>query len=115
MNYLCVCQGGCVRSVALAYALKYRPNGNNAIAVGIDHMGHDLLEWEPLCEWADFVLTVSPLVTAAVKTILVFGEFRPELIEILIGDDVWGLTQGPYNADLMQKVHTLLDQKEITV
>lgn len=56
MKYLCVCQGGNVRSVTLAYILKYE-RGLEALAMG----------WEPntqetrdmLCDWADLIIVME--------------------------------------------------------
>lgn len=54
MKILCICEGGNVRSVALAELLKDR--GNNAIAIGMKYIDKETLLI--LTKWADKIIDV---------------------------------------------------------
>lgn len=54
MKFLCICDGGNVRSVALAKKLKEA--GYEAIAIGMDHIDKETLSM--LTKWADRVVDV---------------------------------------------------------
>lgn len=54
MKVLCICEGGNVRSVALAQLIKEK--GHDAIAIGIDHVSVETNDM--LMIWADKVIDV---------------------------------------------------------
>jgi hypothetical protein len=56
-KFLCMCQGGCVRSVALAHILKY-PYEQDAIACGWE--GNTPETREMLYKWADYIVLMQP-------------------------------------------------------
>lgn len=51
-----MCAGGCVRSVALKYLLKYK-YGHEALACGQDANNAETIEM--LCNWADYVIVLT--------------------------------------------------------
>jgi predicted protein tyrosine phosphatase len=57
MKFLCVCEGGNVRSVSLAFALKY-PYGMEALACGWRSACQETLAM--LCQWADRIIVMQP-------------------------------------------------------
>jgi hypothetical protein len=57
MKYLCVCDGGNVRSHALAYVL-HDLKGHEAIAVGRIRVSAETMDM--LCGWADRVVLMQP-------------------------------------------------------
>lgn len=126
MNYLCVCRGGCVRSVALAYLIKYSKSatddnhegtGDNAIAVGVDHLENDS-KLAQLCLWSDVILTVSDSVHDKFVSLLHeydSQQFISRIKHVPIGPDVWGLKEGPYNDKLLKLASKLLDELNAAV
>ena len=54
-NYLCICNGGNVRSAALAQIFKEADH--EAIAIGMDHTSKESLEY--FVNWADVVIDLS--------------------------------------------------------
>ena len=56
MKILCVCNGGCVRSTALAEYLKGHHN-HDAIAVGTYWTSRETMDM--LCDWADMICPVD--------------------------------------------------------
>src|SRR3990167_1193259 len=57
MKWLCVCEGGNVRSVAMAKELKQRYH-QDALAVGIRK--NDQANVAMLCAWADVIVLMQP-------------------------------------------------------
>lgn len=78
MKILCVCNEGNVRSVAMAYVLKYQ--GHDAIAIGIYRISPESLK--VFCDWADKVYLAEPY----------DNELIPDDKRVLteLGPDVWG-------------------------
>ena len=52
MKILCICQGGNVRSVAMAQHLKEK--GHEAIAIGMDHTSKET--YKMLIDWSDKII-----------------------------------------------------------
>lgn len=96
MKILCVCQGGNVRSVTLAYILKYQ-YGQDALAVG----------WEPnstetknlLYKWADVIILVEDQFKKHIPK-----RFHKKLRVVEIGPDRWFMSLHP---DLMDGLNTI--------
>jgi hypothetical protein len=57
MRFLCVCDGGNVRSQALAYVL-HDLEGQEAIAVGRIRVSKETMEY--MCNWADRIVIMQP-------------------------------------------------------
>lgn len=53
---LCVCWGGCSRSVGLSNTLKYG-HGHDTLAVGIEGNSPETLKM--LCQWAEVIVVMS--------------------------------------------------------
>ena len=98
---LCICQAGCVRSVALAYTMKFEFSAN-AIAVGVDFVTNE--EWPALLAWATDIFLVSHDVQAqfhdTLKTLGITDTPPQHLINL--GEDRWGMRKGPYNEQLLE-------------
>jgi predicted protein tyrosine phosphatase len=57
MKILTMCAGGHVRSVGMKYLLTYK-YGHEALACGQDSNSPETIEM--LCQWADYVVVMSP-------------------------------------------------------
>lgn len=84
MRWLCVCEGGNVRSVALAMALK--DAGQDAIACGWRHAGPDTLR--TLSGWADIVVVMQAVFAQKMEDVKGFDPRK--LIILDVGPDVYG-------------------------
>ena len=78
---LCVCRGGNVRSVHLAYLLKYR-YGFDALAAGFE--GNTPATLRYLCEWAELIIIVQPYMQSAIPKC-----FHAKLALYDVGEDRW--------------------------
>lgn len=94
MKILCVCNGGCVRSVALAEFLK-GTHGHDAIAAGTFWNTPDTLRM--LCEWADLICPVDvrhtdnlPAEDTRRWVNAPIWDFEKKLLVVPIGVDHWG-------------------------
>lgn len=98
-KFLTMCEGGNVRSVALAYTLKH-PFGQNALACG--------WRWNPmetrimLFEWADYIILMQPQ----------FRDHVPEAYHhkcrcVDVGVDNYGT---PMHPDLRRGLHEVVQQ-----
>ena len=97
MKILCVCNGGCVRSTALAEYLKGH-HGHDAIAVGTFWSSPDTLRM--LCEWADLICPVDiratdnlPVEDTQRWVRAPVWDYPQKLRVIPIGVDHWGSAQ----------------------
>jgi predicted protein tyrosine phosphatase len=84
MKYLCVCAGGNVRSVALAYVLKHELKGHEAIAIGGLTASKETVEM--LCEWADFIVLMESHMTHFIQP-----KYNAKIKCVDVGPDVWGV------------------------
>lgn len=95
MKYLCVCEGGNVRSVTLAYILKDE-RGLEALAMG----------WKPnsdetkqmLYEWADTIIVMQAAFEDKIPQ-----EYRGKVIVCDVGPDRWGRSLDPGLGDLIRE------------
>ena len=84
MKILCICEGGNVRSVAMAEILKDR--GNNAIAIGMQYIDKDTLLI--LTKWADKIIDVR--------------DYLPK--------DIWSDAK---NKDLIEKINKIIGELKL--
>lgn len=100
MKVLCVCRGGNVRSVGLAFILKYR-FGVDALAASAEANSTETLR--ALIAWADHVVLLSPSTwQAAYERIGPILSTKPhEAIHVEIGEDTW---MNPLHPDLQGKL-----------
>lgn len=92
-----------MRSVALAYVMKYEAGGN-AVATGIDFLV-DRDAVKSLLDFADHVLVVSDSVERQFRELLhKFEISHKSIILVNIGDDVWGMEKGPYCGEIQAAV-----------
>lgn len=96
MNFLCVCQYGHSRSVALARVLHQR--GYHAVACGHQTAGPLLAT---LADAADRILILDDNMTPHVK------QWSDKVVSIHIGPDVWS---NPYNQDLIRILNQKVDE-----
>lgn len=95
MKYLCVCAGGNVRSVALAYVLKHHTGrGDDAIAVGYTVTSKETMEM--LCGWADRIVVMENHMRSQIAM-----HHQHKLRCLDVGPDIWGVVVAP---DLLKKV-----------
>jgi predicted protein tyrosine phosphatase len=90
-RWLCVCQGGLVRSAALAWVLKVE-HGQDAIPAGWQWNSKGTLD--SLCEWADYVVVMQPHFAKKLDQ-----RFRPKVRAVDVGADTFG---HPQHADLQK-------------
>mgnify|MGYP003442208706 FL=1 len=88
MNYLCVCQYGHSRSVALARVLHH--NGVSAVAVGWQTSPEGLIV---LSKWADRILLLDNSFIDKIP-----NEQRDKCFGMHVGPDRWS---NPYNTELL--------------
>lgn len=125
MQFLCVCEGGCVRSVALANVLKYCQRGWNAVAIGVDHyplivskVKLSTQRFVSLASHFDRIIVASEHVRDRVGDILRNAEISPEIREQIeskiilvdLGHDRWGVKLGPYNDDIVRECRNKLKE-----
>lgn len=79
---LCVCQGGNVRSVALATRLKQKYRVD-ALACGVEKNSAETLTM--LCEWADVIVPMSEPVSVCIP-----GQFARKMHICDVGPDRFG-------------------------
>lgn len=80
---LCVCEGGNVRSVALAFLFKL--NGVDTLSCGVT--GNTLKTSTMLYRWADNILIAEAWMLDRIP-----AQFRKKVTDMEIGPDRWGLT-----------------------
>lgn len=82
MKFLCVCDGGNVRSVAMAYALKM--NEQEALAVGRLYTTKETMDM--LSSWADQIILMEPHMIESIDPM-----FHKKIIVCDVGPDRYGL------------------------
>lgn len=87
MRYLCVCDGGNVRSYALAMILKMEFN-QEAVAIGRLAMSEESIR--TFCEWADWVVIMQPHMEESIP-----AEFKQKLLCFDVGEDRYGFYVHP--------------------
>ena len=99
MKILCICQGGNVRSVTLAYVLKYG-YGIDALAAGWEPNPPETLEM--LGAWADHVFIADEVMREKLPPAL-----QSRAHTIPVGPDRWFMSLHP---ELLEICKTLLAQ-----
>lgn len=98
MKFLCVCDGGNVRSVGMAFALKHREDlsctGDEAIAIGRGNTSMDTLAM--LCEWADRIIIMQPHMKESIGL-----KYIHKIVCVDVGPDRYGVYVHP---ELLQQV-----------
>ena len=97
-RFLIVCDGGNVRSHALAYCLKW-DHQQEAIAVGRIYMSRDTMHL--LSEWADVIVIVQPHMEESIPI-----SERDKLVCLDMGTDRWGYK---FDGDLLKKAQAGAD------
>jgi predicted protein tyrosine phosphatase len=87
MKFVTICQGGNVRSVALAYLLKYKC-GHDAIACSWQKNSDETRLM--LYQWADFICVLEEKFTQYVPE-----EFHNKIKVYEVGPDRWGNSLHP--------------------
>lgn len=81
MKFLCICEGGTVRSGALAWSLRYNFNQGRVIqASWLKTPQEDL---DMLATWADYIIVLEP------KFADKFERFKSKVRILDVGPDVW--------------------------
>lgn len=80
VKLLCVCEGGTVRSVSLAWVLKYE-HGQDAIAASWLKNSQETLDL--LAKWADRIVVLQPKFSSK------FESFKAKLVVFDVGPDIW--------------------------
>jgi predicted protein tyrosine phosphatase len=93
MRFLCICDGGNVRSRALAYVLHDLMD-HEAIPIGRRWASHYTMRM--LCEWADVVVVMQPNMIESVP-----HDLQHKVRCIDVGEDRYGLNISP---DLIRQV-----------
>lgn len=102
MKYLCVCDGGNVRSHALAYVL-HDLRGHEAIAVGRLRVKKATLEM--LCIWADIVVLLQDCMKESIP------EKHMRKVRVCdVGQDRWGIYINPELLGLVTQAADWLEQ-----
>lgn len=99
MKFLCVCDGGNVRSQALAYVL-HDLRGQEAIAVGRIRISKETMQY--MCEWADTIVIMQPHMMESIPDLMRFKTvccdvgvdrfgiyIHPELLEFVTAGANW--------------------------
>jgi hypothetical protein len=82
-KFLCVCDGGNVRSYALAWVL-HDQLGQEAIPVGRLRVSPETMKM--MCEWADLIVIMQPHMEESI-----LPEFKPKLLCVDVGVDRYGM------------------------
>jgi len=83
MKFLCVCEGGNVRSHALAYVL-HDLLGQEAVACGWRRVSAESLDH--FCEWADFVVVMQEIFVERIPE-----RYRKKVRVLDVGPDRFGI------------------------
>lgn len=97
-RFLCICQGGNVRSVALAFLLKYMGE-QDAIAASAEKNTEDTLTM--LWDWADYVIVLAENVLPFLPKAVTTGR---KFVMVDVGPDRWGTALHPELLGLLKPV-----------
>jgi len=92
---LCVCSGGNIRSVTLAYILR-RIYRYDALAAGIK--GNSSYTLDYLCKWADRIVVLEAEFKMAIPQ-----RYHPKVVIYDVGHDVWHQANHPALVDKLYK------------
>lgn len=95
MKFLCICQGGTVRSGALAWALRYRFDQRRVIVASWEKTEQEDLDW--LASWADYIIVMQPRFADK------FTKHSGKIRVLDVGEDRWN---NPLHHELQQIVTT---------
>jgi galactitol-specific phosphotransferase system IIB component len=95
MKFLTVCEGGNVRSVGMAYTLKYN-FGQEAVPVSYSKCTQESLDY--FAQWADYIVVMQPHFADK------FGKWRQKLLILDVGQDRW---MNPLHGELQHIVSTI--------
>ena len=98
MKFLCICQYGHSRSVALSRVLQQR--GHAAVAIGWMTSGDAM---KPLAQWADKICVLETHFRQYVPS-----EHIGKVIDFNVGRDRWS---NPYNQELLAILGGMADEK----
>lgn len=96
MKFVCMCQGGNVRSVGMAFALKY-PHQQDAIACGWE--GNTEETRNMLFEWADRIIIMQGEFARYIP-----DRFKEKLRVVDVGPDRYGSAFHPDLQNFVQSV-----------
>ena len=99
VKFLCLCRGGNVRSVCLAWHLKDR--GHEAISAGFDYLSADTLSM--LFNWADKIVVMQPEFSGLIPL-----ELTHKVMICDVGEDRYG---NPMNRELKDQVKQWIRQE----
>lgn len=100
-KFLCICQGGNVRSAGLAFILKYH-GGQDAIAASTFSNSPETLTM--LCDWADYIILMAQDVLATMPP-GVLAKRRYALVDV--GPDRYG---SPFHPELQGMLMPVVQQ-----
>jgi len=95
MKFLCVCEGGNVRSVGMAYTLKYN-FGQEAVPVSYSKCSQETLDY--FSKWADYIVVMQPHFADK------FMASKQKLLLLDIGHDRW---MNPLHSELQEIVGSI--------
>lgn len=82
-----ICRGGNVRSVTLAYVLKYKYHVD---AVAIGHEGNSATTKHMLSKWADVIIVAESYMQDFISK-----KYAKKTIVLSVGEDIWGMALHP--------------------
>lgn len=92
-RFLCVCEGGVVRSAALATVLRW-DFGQESVALSAAKNGHEIFDM--LSAWADYIILMQPAFETSIPK-----KYASKIRVFDVGPDVWG---NPMHKDLRKIV-----------
>jgi hypothetical protein len=95
VKFLCVCEGGNVRSVSLTYVLKYEFD-QEALAASWAKCSQETLDM--LGGWADKIVLMQPRFGDK------FVQWKEKLLVVDVGQDRWGNPFHPELKEFLSKV-----------
>jgi hypothetical protein len=90
VRFLCLCEGGIVRSSALASVLRWE-FGQDALAASAEKNAPETIAM--LCEWANYVIVMQPRFAGAVP-----ARYAHKVHVLDVGPDVW---KNPLHPELL--------------
>lgn len=103
MKYLCVCDGGNVRSHALAYVL-HDLQGHEAIPVGRMRVSAETMAM--MCAWAERIVLMQPHVMESIP-----AEYHAKVIVTDVGVDRFGIHIHPELFGMVKQAANWLESK----
>lgn len=94
-RFLTVCAGGTVRSVSMAFVLKY-DFGQEAVPLSFDKLSQETLEF--FSPWADYIVVMQPHFASK------FERWKRKIRIVDVGEDVWLNPLHPELREIVSKV-----------